>query len=53
LHKEEKEVGSEDFVDLLLKLEKEETVVGNNNFTRNNVKAILMVTNNKILKIQW
>ncbi|CAD5324189.1 unnamed protein product [Arabidopsis thaliana] len=42
LHKEEKEVGSEDFVDLLLKLEKEETVVGNNNFTRNKGKAILM-----------
>ncbi|EOA25262.1 hypothetical protein CARUB_v10018577mg [Capsella rubella] len=42
LHKGEKEVGSEDFVDSLLRLEKEETVVGNDKFTRNNVKAILM-----------
>ncbi|XP_010425350.1 PREDICTED: cytochrome P450 71B26-like [Camelina sativa] len=42
LHKNEKEGGSEDFVDLLLKLEKEEAVVGNNKFTRNNIKAILM-----------
>ncbi|XP_010514293.1 PREDICTED: cytochrome P450 71B26-like [Camelina sativa] len=42
LHKEEKEVGSKDFVDLLLNLEKEEAVVGNDKFTRNNTKAILM-----------
>ncbi|KFK33574.1 hypothetical protein AALP_AA5G031500 [Arabis alpina] len=42
LHKEEKEKGSEDFVDLLLRLEKEKTVVGNDKFTRNHIKAILM-----------
>ncbi|VVB04112.1 unnamed protein product [Arabis nemorensis] len=42
LHKEEKEKGSEDFVDVLLRLEKEETVVGNDKFTRNHIKAILM-----------
>nr|VDD22372.1 unnamed protein product [Brassica oleracea] len=42
LHKEEKEKGSEDFVDLLLRLEREETVVGHENLTRNHIKAILM-----------
>ncbi|XP_056859946.1 cytochrome P450 71B26-like [Raphanus sativus] len=42
LHKEEKEKGSEDFVDLLLRLEREEYVVGNENLTRNHIKAILM-----------
>ncbi|CAA7061647.1 unnamed protein product [Microthlaspi erraticum] len=42
LHKERKKDGSEDFVDLLLKLEKEETVLGNHKLTRNHIKAILM-----------
>lgn len=42
LHKEEKKQGSEDFVDLLLRLEKEGTVLGNDNLTRNHIKAILM-----------
>ncbi|CAA7053599.1 unnamed protein product [Microthlaspi erraticum] len=42
LHKVGKERGSEDFVDLLLRLEKEETVVGNDNLTKNHIKAILM-----------
>ncbi|KAG7626640.1 Cytochrome P450 71B26 [Arabidopsis thaliana] len=42
LHKEEKEVGSEDLVDVLLRLEKEEIVVGNGKLTRNHIKAILM-----------
>nr|QWK52228.1 cytochrome P450 71B34-3 [Isatis tinctoria] len=42
LHKEDKKQGREDFVDLLLRLEKEETVLGNDNLTRNHIKAILM-----------
>ncbi|XP_013599442.1 PREDICTED: cytochrome P450 71B26-like [Brassica oleracea var. oleracea] len=42
LHKEEKKQGREDFVDLLLRLEKEGTVLGNDNLTRNHIKAILM-----------
>ncbi|CAH8361019.1 unnamed protein product [Eruca vesicaria subsp. sativa] len=42
LHKEEKKQGREDFVDLLLRLEKEGTVIGNDNLTRNHIKAILM-----------
>ncbi|CAF1920138.1 hypothetical protein Bca4012_052231 [Brassica carinata] len=42
LHKQEKKQGSEDFVDLLLKLEKEEAVLGNDKLTRNHIKAILM-----------
>ncbi|VVB04116.1 unnamed protein product [Arabis nemorensis] len=41
-NKEEKEKGSEDFVDLLLKLEKEEAVLGNDKLTRNHIKAILL-----------
>lgn len=41
--KRKKEKGSEDFVDLLLRLEREEYVVGNENLTRNHIKAILMV----------
>ncbi|KFK33564.1 hypothetical protein AALP_AA5G029900 [Arabis alpina] len=40
--KQEKEKGSEDFVDLLLTLEKEEAVLGNDKLTRNHIKAILM-----------
>ncbi|KFK33575.1 hypothetical protein AALP_AA5G031600 [Arabis alpina] len=42
LHKEVKEKRSEDFVDVLLRMEKEETVVGNDILTRNHVKAIMM-----------
>ncbi|KAL0761486.1 hypothetical protein Bca101_077636 [Brassica carinata] len=42
LHKEEKKQGREDFVDLLLRLEKEGTVLGNDNLTKNHIKAILM-----------
>ncbi|KAL0737575.1 hypothetical protein Bca4012_013785 [Brassica carinata] len=42
LHKEENKQGREDFVDLLLRLEKEGTVLGNDNLTRNHIKAILM-----------
>nr|AAL59946.1 putative cytochrome P450 protein [Arabidopsis thaliana] len=42
LHKQENKQGVEDFVDLLLKLEKEETVLGYGKLTRNHVKAILM-----------
>nr|QWK52354.1 cytochrome P450 71B34-4 [Isatis tinctoria] len=49
VHKDGKEKGSEDFVDLLLRLEKEETVVGNENLTRNHIKAILMVSPIKLL----
>ncbi|XP_010502535.1 PREDICTED: cytochrome P450 71B26 [Camelina sativa] len=41
LHNKEKQ-GSDDFVDLLLRFEKEETVVGNDKLTRNHIKAILM-----------
>ncbi|KAF2562765.1 hypothetical protein F2Q70_00018325 [Brassica cretica] len=44
LHKEEKEKGREDFVDLLLRFQKEESVLGYGKLTRNHVKAILMVT---------
>jgi len=44
LHKQENKQGVEDFVDLLLKLEKEETVLGYGKLTRNHVKAILMVS---------
>uniref|UniRef100_A0A1J3JXY7 Cytochrome P450 71B35 n=1 Tax=Noccaea caerulescens TaxID=107243 RepID=A0A1J3JXY7_NOCCA len=51
LHKERKKDGSEDFIDLLLKLEKEETVLGNHKLTRNHIKAILMVSNYKDLSI--
>uniref|UniRef100_A0A1J3FLS2 Cytochrome P450 71B35 n=1 Tax=Noccaea caerulescens TaxID=107243 RepID=A0A1J3FLS2_NOCCA len=42
MHKEEKERMSEDFVDMLLRLMKEETVIGNGKLTRNHIKAILM-----------
>ncbi|KAF8052033.1 hypothetical protein N665_1625s0008 [Sinapis alba] len=42
LHKEGNKDGVEDFVDLLLKLEKEETVLGYGKLTRNHIKAILM-----------
>lgn len=43
MHKQEKTQGSDDFVDLLLKLEREEAVLGNDKLTRNHIKAILMV----------
>ena len=43
LHKQENKDGVEDFVDLLLRLEKEETILGNGKLTRNHIKAILMV----------
>nr|QWK52226.1 cytochrome P450 71B34-1 [Isatis tinctoria] len=42
LHKQEKKQGSLDFVDLLLKLEKEEAVLGYGKLTRNHIKAVLM-----------
>ncbi|CAN8248384.1 unnamed protein product [Cochlearia groenlandica] len=43
LHLENKrEESQDDFVDLLLRLEKEEAVLGYGKFTRNHVKAILM-----------
>ncbi|CAH8383477.1 unnamed protein product [Eruca vesicaria subsp. sativa] len=42
LHKQGNKDGVEDFVDLLLRLEKEETVVGYGKLTRNHIKAILM-----------
>ncbi|XP_010451917.1 PREDICTED: cytochrome P450 71B10 [Camelina sativa] len=43
LHLEKNREGSEDdFVDLLLKLEKEEAVLGYGKLTRNHIKAILM-----------
>ncbi|EOA23855.1 hypothetical protein CARUB_v10017073mg [Capsella rubella] len=42
LHKQGKKQGSEDFVDLLLRFEKEEVVLGNDKLTRNHIKAILM-----------
>ncbi|XP_019102095.1 PREDICTED: cytochrome P450 71B36-like, partial [Camelina sativa] len=42
LHKYGKKEGVEDFVDLLLRLEKEETVIGYGKLTRNHMKAILM-----------
>jgi len=44
LHKQGNKEGVEDFVDLLLKLEKEETVLGYGKLTRNHIKAVLMVT---------
>ncbi|CAF2035252.1 BnaAnng14250D [Brassica napus] len=42
LHKQGNKNGVEDFVDLLLRLEKEETVLGYGKLTRNHIKAILM-----------
>ena len=42
-HRQEKKEGSEDFVDMLLRLTKEEAVLGNDKLTRNHIKAILMV----------
>uniref|UniRef100_A0A1J3FA33 Cytochrome P450 71B36 n=1 Tax=Noccaea caerulescens TaxID=107243 RepID=A0A1J3FA33_NOCCA len=42
LHKQGNKDGVEDFVDLLLRLEKEETVLGYGKLTRNHIKAILM-----------
>ncbi|AEE77146.1 cytochrome P450, family 71, subfamily B, polypeptide 37 [Arabidopsis thaliana] len=42
LHKQGNKEGVEDFVDLLLKLEKEETVLGYGKLTRNHIKAVLM-----------
>ncbi|CAA7019696.1 unnamed protein product [Microthlaspi erraticum] len=42
LHKQGNKEGVEDFVDLLLKLEKEESVLGYGKLTRNHIKAILM-----------
>ncbi|ESQ32853.1 hypothetical protein EUTSA_v10004067mg [Eutrema salsugineum] len=42
LHKQGNKGGVEDFVDLLLRLEKEETVLGYGKLTRNHCKAILM-----------
>ncbi|CAN7102133.1 unnamed protein product, partial [Brassica rapa subsp. narinosa] len=41
-HRQEKKEGSEDFVDMLLRLTKEEAVLGNEKLTRNHIKAILM-----------
>uniref|UniRef100_A0A0D3DB02 Cytochrome P450 n=1 Tax=Brassica oleracea var. oleracea TaxID=109376 RepID=A0A0D3DB02_BRAOL len=42
-HRQEKKEGSEDFVDMLLRLTKEEAVLGNDKLTRNHIKAILMI----------
>ncbi|VVB04117.1 unnamed protein product [Arabis nemorensis] len=42
LHKHGNKEGVEDFVDLLLRLEKEEAVLGYGKLTRNHIKAILM-----------
>ncbi|EOA23852.1 hypothetical protein CARUB_v10017070mg [Capsella rubella] len=42
LHKQENKKGVEDFVDLLLRLEKDEAVLGYGKLTRNHIKAILM-----------
>ncbi|CAA7061651.1 unnamed protein product [Microthlaspi erraticum] len=42
LHEQGNKEGVEDFVDLLLRLEKEETVLGYGKLTRNHIKAILM-----------
>ncbi|KAG2301964.1 hypothetical protein Bca4012_060297 [Brassica carinata] len=42
LHKQGNKEGVEDFVDLLLRLEKEETVLGYGKLTRNHIKAVLM-----------
>ncbi|KAG7558794.1 Cytochrome P450 [Arabidopsis thaliana x Arabidopsis arenosa] len=42
LHNKEKQEEGEDLVDLLLRFEKEEIVVGNDKLTRNHIKAILM-----------
>ncbi|VVB04712.1 unnamed protein product [Arabis nemorensis] len=42
MHKQGNKEGVEDFVDLLLRLEKEETVLGYGKLTRNHIKAILM-----------
>ncbi|KFK33573.1 hypothetical protein AALP_AA5G031400 [Arabis alpina] len=39
---QEKEQGSEDFLDMLLRLEKEEAILGKDKLTRNHTKAILM-----------
>lgn len=39
-----REESEDDFVDLLLRLEKEETVLGYGKFTRYHIKAILMVS---------
>ncbi|KAH0869686.1 hypothetical protein HID58_076708, partial [Brassica napus] len=41
-HRQEKKEGSEDFVGMLLRLSKEEAVLGNDKLTRNHIKAILM-----------
>ncbi|XP_019099595.1 PREDICTED: cytochrome P450 71B36-like [Camelina sativa] len=42
LHKYVNKEGVEDFIDLLLRLKKEETVIGYGKLTRNHMKAILM-----------
>nr|QWK52269.1 cytochrome P450 71B10-2 [Isatis tinctoria] len=42
IQKNREEGTEEDFVDLLLKLEKEEAVLGYGKLTRNNIKAVLM-----------
>ncbi|KFK33560.1 hypothetical protein AALP_AA5G029400 [Arabis alpina] len=42
LHNQAKEQRSEDFVDLLLRLEKEGAVLGKDKLTRNHIKGILM-----------
>ncbi|KAF3590777.1 hypothetical protein DY000_02025316 [Brassica cretica] len=42
-HRQEKKEGSEDFVGMLLRLSKEEAVLGNDKLTRNHIKAILMI----------
>lgn len=44
LQKNREERSEDDFVDLLLKLEKEEAVLGYGKLTRNHIKAILMVS---------
>ncbi|CAA7061645.1 unnamed protein product [Microthlaspi erraticum] len=42
LHLKKDKEENEDFVDLLLKLEKDQVVLGHEKFTRNNVKAVLI-----------
>ncbi|KAG5381620.1 hypothetical protein IGI04_033090 [Brassica rapa subsp. trilocularis] len=54
LHKQGNKNGVEDFVDLLLRLEKEETVLGYGKLTRNHIKAILMLHYLKmVIKETW
>lgn len=44
LHLKKGKEENEDFVDLLMKLEKEKVVLGQAKFTRNNIKALLIVS---------